>query len=198
MQGSAVENSRVDLSKFNNDWYSPGASKIKRCIWFFINAIFFINPLNPFSGLKRSLLRAFGSKIGKGVVLKPNVNIKYPWKLTLGNYVWLGEGVWIDNLASVVIGDHSTISQGALLLTGSHNYKKKEFDLITKGITLENGVWIGAKSIVCPGVVCHTHSVLSVGSVATKDLDAYSIYQGNPSEKKRERILEVNQILPNN
>src|SRR6187402_2300610 len=133
---------KVDLSKFNNDWYSPGASIFKRGVWFLVNSIFFINPLNPFNSLKTGLLRAFGSKIGKGVVVKPNVNIKYPWKLTIGNNVWIGDGVWI-----------------------------------------------GAKSIVCPGVTCGSHSILTVGSVATRDLESYFIYQGVPAEKKRKRIM---------
>ncbi len=189
MQRPALDNRKVDLSKFNNDWYSPGASKIKRGIWFFINAIFFINPLNPFNGLKMALLRAFGSKIGKGVVVKPNVNVKYPWNLTIGNNVWVGEGVWIDNLAPVFIGNNTSISQGALLLTGSHNYKNVAFDLMVKEIILEDGVWIGAKSIVCSGVTCRSHSILTVGSVATSDLEPYFIYQGIPAEKKRKRIM---------
>ena len=189
METNTANIEKVDLSKFNNDWYSPGASILKRGIWFLMNSIFFINPLNPFSSLKTALLRAFGSKIGKGVVVKPNVNIKYPWKMTIGNNVWIGEGVWIDNLAPVFVGDNTSISQGALLLTGSHNYKNSTFDLIVKEIILEDGVWIGAKSIVCPGVTCKSHSVLTVGSVATKNLEPYFIYQGIPAEKKRRRDM---------
>lgn len=181
---------KVDLSNFNNDWYSCGASAFKRAVWFVVNALVFINPLNPFSGLKRSLLRIFGSKVGRGVVIKPNVNIKYPWNLSIGNYAWVGEKVWIDNLAPVYIGNNVVLSQGAMLLTGSHDYKSSRFDLIVKGIVLEDGTWIGAKSVVCPGVVCHTHSVLAVGSVATKDLEPYSVYQGVPCQKKRERIIK--------
>src|SRR5687768_15798500 len=189
METSTVEYNKVDLSKFNNSWYSPGASTFKRSVWFLINSLFFINPLSLFNGLKVKLLRGFGAKIGRGVVIKPNVNIKYPWNLSIGNYVWIGEGVWIDNLAPVTIGDNTSISQGALLLTGSHNYKNVEFDLMVKDINLEDGVWIGAKSIVCPGVTCRSHSILTVGSVATKDLESYFIYQGVPAEKKRKRIM---------
>ncbi len=188
METSTINSHRVDLSKFNNDWYSPGASSFKRSIWFFVNALFFINPLNPLSSFKTWLLRIFGSKIGEAVVIKPNVNIKYPWNLTIGDHSWIGEKVWIDNLAPVFIGSNVVISQGAMLLTGSHDYKKEAFDLQVKEIYLEDGVWIGAKSIVCPGVVCGTHSVLSVGSVATKNLESYSIYQGIPAEKKRDRV----------
>lgn len=183
------KNQAVDLSQFNNEWYKHGASSLKRAIWYFINVLFFINPLNPISRLKIFLLRIFGAKIGKGVVIKPGVNIKHPWFLSIGNYVWIGENVWIDNLAPVIIGSNVSISQGALLLTGSHNYKNVAFDLLVKSIYIEEGAWIGAKSIVCPGVTCHSHSILTVGSVATKDLDAYFIYQGIPAEKKRERVI---------
>ena len=81
------------------------------------------------------------------MVIKPSVNIKYPWRLTIGSFVWIGEGVWIDNLENVVIGDNVCISQGAMLLCGNHNYKKTTFDLIVGSITLEDGVWVGAQSV---------------------------------------------------
>lgn len=191
MQRQQPEQSKVDLSRFNNDWYSSGASIFKRVIWFVFNAVFFLNPLNPFSGFKVFLLRVFGCKIGRKLVIKPNVNIKYPWRLTIGDNVWIGEGVWIDNLAQVDIGNNTSISQGALLLTGNHNYKKIEFDLIIGEIKLEDGVWIGAKSTVCPGVTCKSHSILAVGSVATSDLESYSVYQGIPAEKKRAREMQL-------
>jgi len=132
----------------------------------------------------------FGAKIGKGVHIKPTVNIKYPWLLELGNYVWIGEKVWIDNLEKISIGNNVCLSQGAMLLTGNHNYKVSTFDLKIGGIILEDGVWIGARSVVCPDVTCHSHSILSVNSVATKDLEQYSIYQGNPAITVKERIIE--------
>jgi len=181
--------SKTSLSKFNNAWYHPGANAVKRLCWYFINAIWF-NSAFPINGIKVFLLRLYGANIGSGVVIKPHVNIKYPWKLTIGNYVWIGEYVWIDNLADVKIEDNVCISQGALLLCGNHNYKKETFDLIVGSITLEQGVWIGAKATVCPGVTCKSHSVLAVGSVATSDLEPYFIYQGNPAKKIRERIVE--------
>jgi len=131
----------------------------------------------------------FGAKIGKGVVLKPHINIKYPWRLSIGNYSWIGEGAWIDNLEDVVIQEHCCISQGAMLLCGNHNYKKPSFDLITGKIVLEDGVWIGAKSIVCGGVVCKSHSVLNAGSLASEQLEAYAIYQGNPAVKIKVREI---------
>ncbi|GAB4144808.1 MAG: putative colanic acid biosynthesis acetyltransferase [Bacteroidia bacterium] len=182
---------KTDLSSFNNTWYSPGASFLKRGLWYCINAAFFSSKF-PINGIKVFLLRLFGSKVGRAVVIKPSVNIKYPWLLEIGDYTWIGEYAWIDNLTHVKIGAHCCISQGAMLLTGNHNYKKSSFDLITGKIILEDGTWIGAKAVVCPGVVCHSHSLLTVGSVATHHLDAYGIYQGNPAVKVRDRKINGN------
>jgi putative colanic acid biosynthesis acetyltransferase WcaF len=181
---------KTDLSVFNNSWYTPKAGVAKRGMWFLVNAIVMLNPIVPFSGLKIFLLRSFGAQIGKGVVIKPSVNIKYPWLLSIDDNSWIGEKVWIDNLADVHIGKNVCISQGAFLLCGNHNYKKPSFDLQIGKIILEDGVWIGAKSIVCPGVTCSSHAVLAVGSIATHNLDAFSIYQGNPAEKRRVRNWE--------
>jgi|TARA_Y100000991_G_scaffold65268_1_gene48758 putative colanic acid biosynthesis acetyltransferase WcaF len=160
-----------------------------RFFWYFINVIFFKSSFFPFNFLKIFLLQLFGCSLGKGVVIKPNVNIKYPWKLSLGNYVWIGESVWIDNLDNVTIGNHVCISQGAILICGSHNYKKQSFDLITKEITLNDGVWIGAKSIILPGVVAESHAILSAGSVISKNLESFTVYKGNPAEKVGSRTV---------
>ncbi|MFT3949700.1 MAG: WcaF family extracellular polysaccharide biosynthesis acetyltransferase [Agriterribacter sp.] len=183
---------KVDLSQYDNSWYKPTikAGILKRSIWYIFNVLFFVNPLNSFSGFKCWLLQLFGAKIGGHVVVKPGVNIKYPWKLKIGDHVWIGEKVWIDNLTEIVIGNNVCISQGAMLLTGNHNYKKKTFDLMVAGITLEDGVWIGAQSIVCPGITAFSHSVLSVGSVATKNMEAFTVYSGNPALPAKQRTIE--------
>ena len=179
---------KTDLSLFNNSWYNPG-NPFKRLIWYVVNRVF-LNTCIPYpSAFKIWILKLFGAKIRKNIVIKPKVSIKYPWFLTIGNYSWIGENVWIDNLAQVKIGSNCCISQGALLLCGNHNYRKTSFDLMIGQIILEDGVWIGARATVCPGVTCKSHSVLTAGSVATKDLDAYSIYQGNPAQKVKERII---------
>lgn len=181
---------KVELLKFSPNNFDKGASFIKITIWYFVNALFIRASWNPFMGIKIALLKAFGAKIGKGLIIKNNVCIKYPWKLTIGDNVWLGEYCWIDNLDEVIIGNNVCISQGALLLTGNHNYKLTTFDYKNAPIFLEDGAWIGAKSIVCPGVKVHSHAILTVGSIATKDLEEYGIYQGNPAIKIRNRIVK--------
>lgn len=179
---------RVNLSEFNNDWYNPGP-RWKIVLWFLTNSIITNTYLPIPIKLKINVLRLFGAKIGKGVVIKPAVSIKYPWLLQIGNNVWLGEQVWIDNLSQVIIGNDVCLSQGAMLLTGNHDYQKSTFDLTTQPITIEDGVWIGAKSVVCPGVYCRSHAVLSVNSVATRSLKEYGVYQGNPAIQVRERRI---------
>jgi putative colanic acid biosynthesis acetyltransferase WcaF len=135
------------------------------------------------------LLKLFGAKIGKGVLIKPKVNIKYPWKLSIGDYTWIGENVWIDNLAEVNIGKNCCLSQASFLLCGNHNYKKASFDLMVSPITLEDGVWLGAGSMVTGGVSCGTQAILSVKSVASENLENYGIYRGNPALKISERQI---------
>lgn len=179
---------KTDLSSFNNDWYKPGGTLLKRMIWYMVNLIFFRSPF-PFYAPKRFVLRLFGASIGKKVVIKPHVSIKYPWKLVVGDYAWIGENVWIDNLARVTIGKNACVSQGSLLLCGNHNYRRTTFDLMVGEITLEEGAWAGAKTIVCPGVRMGSHSLLTAGSVATASLEANWIYQGNPAKKIKTRII---------
>ena len=179
----------VHLDRFDNHWYQPGGNKIVRLLWYYINLLFFNSYWLPLSRLKVALLRLFGARVGSGVVIKPKVNIKYPWKLQIGDHCWIGERVWIDNLAEVKLGHHVCLSQGAMLLCGSHNYKKSSFDLIVGDISLEDGVWIGAQSVVCPGVTAASHSILSVSSVATQDMEPFTIYQGNPAVAKRKRKI---------
>lgn len=177
----------TDLSKYDNSWYNPGGNAFKRFLWYFVNALVIKNHLNPISGIRVKALRLFGAKIGRGVVIKPGVNVKYPWLLTVGDYSWIGEDVWIDNLAEVSIGSNCCLSQGAMLLCGNHNYRLPTFDLMVKPIIVEDGAWVGAKSVVCPGVTVGRDSILTVGSMATSNLEAGKIYQGIPAVVKSVR-----------
>ncbi len=180
---------KVQLNTFDNQNFNGGAGKFKRILWHFTNGIFFKSFFHFYS-LKVGILRCFGATVGRNVVIKPYVNIKYPWNIVIGNDVWIGEEVWIDSLDKVIIGNDVCISQGALLLCGNHNYHKTSFDLMVGKIILEDGVWIGAKSVVCANVICHSHSVLGVLGVATRNLEQYTIYRGNPAEPVKKRTVE--------
>ena len=181
----------VDLSKFSTGGFDRGASAAKESLWLVVSLILF--RLCPFklSALKCRVLKLFGGRVGRGVVIKPAVKITFPWKLNLGDHVWLGEECWLLNLAPITIGDNACISQRAFLCTGNHDFKSPAFDLITKPIQVERGAWIGANAFVGPGVTVGTHAVLTAGSVATKDLPPYGIYQGNPAIFVRQRQIRA-------
>ena len=116
--------------------------------------------------------------------------MKSPWNVVVGDNCWLGEGCWIDNLDKVFIGSNVCISQGAMLLTGNHDYTISSMPYRNAAIHIGDGAWIGAKTVVCPGVTVHDNAVLTVGSVAAKDMEADGIYQGNPAVKIRERKIK--------
>jgi putative colanic acid biosynthesis acetyltransferase WcaF len=115
---------KTALSKYDNNCYQSG-NNVKTAFWYLTNVLCFINPLNPFSGLKVAFLRLYGAKIGNGVLIKSGVNIKYPCKLEIGDHCWIGGQVWIDNVAHVILKNNVCISQGAFLVCGNHNYKNQ-------------------------------------------------------------------------
>ena len=174
--------------KFNTGAFTPGASTTKLGAWYLLSMLCFRSGLIPFSNVLVFILKLFGAKIGRDVRIKPFVHIRYPWRFEMGDHSWLAD-CYIDNLAPVRLGKNVCVSQGAMLLTGNHDFTKPAFDLITKPIVLEDGVWIGARSVVCPGVRARSHAVLTVGSIATGDLDPYSIYRGNPAYKIKDRTV---------
>jgi putative colanic acid biosynthesis acetyltransferase WcaF len=179
---------KTDLKKFNKGTYHHGKNQLIRFIWWMLNRCFLASSFPYPSSMKTILLRIFGAKIGRNVVIKPRVNIKHPWYLTVRDASWIGEYVWIDNLVPVFIGSNVCISQGAYLCTGNHDYKKASFDLMAQSIVIEDGVWIGAFTKVGPGVHAGEHSVLTMGSIITQSMVSFGIYQGNPAvyTKKRE------------
>lgn len=175
------------LALYNRAGYTPGASFVKQILWWFFGAPICRCSLLPSSRVRSFLLRLFGAKIGADVVIKPGVRVKYPWNLSVGDHSWIGEGVWLDNLAPIAIGANSCISQDAYLCTGSHNWSEASFDLIVKPIEIGEQVWIAARSAVGPGVHVAEGVVLTLGSVAVTDLAPWGIYQGNPAQRLKDR-----------
>jgi putative colanic acid biosynthesis acetyltransferase WcaF len=186
-----IETIPVQLSKFNNDWYSPGRPFLLRALWFFLGDPFVRCSLMPSSAMRTWILRLFGARIGHGIVLKPGVRVKYPWRLSLGNDTWIGEDCWLDNLEQISIGNNVCVSQGAYLCTGNHDWADESFGLIVKPITLRDGSWVGAKCVVGPGVELGECAVAAAGSVVTKSIPDYEIHAGNPAGFVRHRLFRV-------
>ncbi|MEI9852612.1 MAG: WcaF family extracellular polysaccharide biosynthesis acetyltransferase [Sphingomonas sp.] len=177
-----------DLGAYVPTGFARGRPAAVEALWLLVQALF-VSSWLPGSWHRRLLLRAFGARIGRKVVLKPGVRVKFPWRLAIGDNSWIGEAAWIDNLAEVRIGADCCVSQGAYLCTGSHDWSAPGFDLMTRPIALEPGAWIGARASVGPGVTVGRGAVLALGSVATRDLNPWTLYRGVPAEAAGERSI---------
>src|SRR5919202_629268 len=139
---------KVDLRLHSNredlpGGYAKGRGVAVRALWMLVNAVVFLNPVLPAYRLKARLLRAFGATIGEGVVIKPGVNVKFPWYLTIGEHSWIGERVWLDCGSPLVIGSHVVISQGAYLCCGTHDWRDPGMGTVAAPIVVEDGAWLG-------------------------------------------------------
>lgn len=180
---------RVDLTRTSARGYHPGRSYPYRASWLLVEALILLNPIVTSYPLKRWVLRQFGARIGSGVLIKPNVHIKYPWHLVIGHNAWIGERVWIDNFTRVVIGSNAVVSQGAYLCTGNHDWSDPGMPLMVRPVTIEDGAWVGAFSRIAPGVTVGKEAIVVLGAVLLTDADPSGIYRGNPAIKAGERLI---------
>ena len=174
----------VRLDLFNNTEYSRGASRVTEFCWIAVSGLL-VESWLPGSGWRRRLLRAFGARIGKGVIIKPRVRVKFPWRFTVGDHSWIGEEVWIDNLADVKIGSHSCLSQGAYLCTGGHDWTDLRFSLVIRPIVIGRSCWVGAKARLIPGTLMEDGAVVVLGSCAGGHLEGQMIHYRDGSTRPR-------------
>jgi len=169
-----------DLQNYSTPPGWKAGSQFQRWLW-----LPFGRPLTaswiPGTLWRKQLLRIFGATIGSGGRIKPRVCITYPWNLSIGDHCWLGEELWIDNIAQVVIGDNVCLSQGSYLCTGNHDFRSNQFDLRLGPITVHSEAWIAAQSVLAPGVIVGEGAIVSLGAVVLADVPAQSIVRGNPA-----------------
>jgi putative colanic acid biosynthesis acetyltransferase WcaF len=178
----------MDLSKYDNSDFDRGAPRWKEALWVAVRCIFFQTPWPWPSSWRVGFLRAFDAKIGKHVVIRANVNISHPWRLAMGDHVWIGEDAGILSLAPVTIGSNVCISQRAYLCTGSHDFRREDFKLKVAPITVHDGSWIAAASFIAPGVEIGTGAVVSAGSVVFENVPPGAFARGNPAKGFRDVV----------
>lgn len=171
----------MDLSRYSTAGFDRGASQWKEAAWVLVKCCFFQTPWPWPSAWRVAWLRLFGARIGHGVVIRGNVNVTFPWRVVVGDHVWLGEEVTILSLATVTIESNVCVSQRAFLCTGSHNFSASSFDLRTKPITLRAGCWVAAQAFIAPGVEVGSGSMVSAGGVVIENVPPKTIVRGNPA-----------------
>ena len=191
----------MDLSIYDNSDFDRGASRLKEVGWVLVRWIFFQTSFPWPSQLRVALLRLFGATIGRGVVIRANVNISFPWRLTIGDHVWIGEDVGLLTLAPVTIESNVCISQRAYLCTGSHDFRREDFKLQVAPITVREGSWIAAACFIAPGIEIGSGAVVSAGSVVFANVAPKMFVRGNPaaviSEIRKHKVDGQKPAIPN-
>lgn len=181
---------KIDLSKYDQSWYSRGKSGVIVLLWWLIQGTIFKFSLHNMYGWRNFLLRLFGAKLGKGVKVRSSAKFTYPWKVSIGNHSWIGDNVQFYSLEEIHIGANCVISQESYLCTGSHDVKDPHFGLITKSIHVKDGAWIASDVFVYPGVTIHELGVAAARSTVLKDIPFNEIHAGFPAKFIKKRFEE--------
>jgi putative colanic acid biosynthesis acetyltransferase WcaF len=171
----------ISLSLYNNENFDRGAPLWKEALWMAAKWLFFLNAWPWPSALRSALLRTFGATIGARVVIRSRVDITFPWRLFVADDVWIGEEVLLLTLDRITIESDVCISQRAFVCTGSHDFRRRTFDLVTKPIIIRRGSWIAAQAFIAPGVEIGECSLITPGSVVNQSIPAGVVARGNPA-----------------
>ena len=177
----------MNLDKYKE----PKPYLVKRIVWSIVNKTLFRLLITPYlKEVRNALLRMFGAKVAKGIMIYPSVDIWYPWKLEIGRYSCIGPKVNLYNKDSIIIGDNVVISQESFLCTASHDYNKASHDLITKPIIIHDRVWVASQAFVGMGVTLGEGAVVGARSAVFMDVEPWTVVGGNPATSIKKRELK--------
>lgn len=156
-------------------------------LWWLVQATLFALSPQFMYGWRRFLLRLFGARIGRHVQIRPSAECTYPWKVSIGDWSWIGDKVVLYSLGEIQIGSNVVISQNSYLCAGTHDYSKSTFDISGPRIQIDDEVWLAADVFVGPGVTIYQGSVVLARSSVFHDLPSLKVCRGNPAVPIRDR-----------
>ncbi len=165
------------LRGFRGDGYDKGRSKLVQALWFACMNLVWAKWWCP-PRARPAILRLFGAEVGTNVFIRHRVRVLWPWKLTVGDDVWIGEDAWLLDLEPITIGHDVCVSQGAFLCTGSHDRRSPTFEYDNGPIAVEPGSWIGARATVLRGVTVGAGAVVAAGAVVRTDVPPGALHAG--------------------
>ncbi len=180
------------LDKFVLPRNFRGRSGVIVQLWWLVQSTLFVGSPQFLYGWRRFLLRLFGANIGKGVIIRPTARITYPWKLTIGDYAWIGDNVELYTLEEITIGNHSVVSQRSYLCTGGHDYQSMAFDIFAKPIVVEDEAWVASDVFIAPGVTIGHGAVIGARSTVLQDMPKGMICAGYPAKPLKPREMRNN------
>ncbi len=157
-------------------------------VWWIVQCTFFGLSPQFMYGWRRFLLRLFGAKVGRGVLIRPSARVTYPWKVSIGDWAWIGDNAVLYSLSQIEIGTNAVISQRSYLCAATHDYTSPNFDIIGAKITIGAEVWIAADVFVAPGVLIGQGAVVGARSSVFSALPPMMLCYGNPAKPVRPRI----------
>jgi putative colanic acid biosynthesis acetyltransferase WcaF len=182
------------LYEFNIPPNFRGRSALVVQLWWFFQSTFFSISPQFMYGWRRFLLRSFGAKIGRGVIIRPSVRITYPWKLSIGDYAWIGDNVELYTLGEIKIGANAVVSQRSYICTGSHDYTKPTFDIYALKTVIEDEAWVATDVYVAPGVTIGKGAVIGARSSVFSDMPTGMICVGTPAKPIKPRVMDENHV----
>jgi putative colanic acid biosynthesis acetyltransferase WcaF len=158
-------------------------NRFARLFWNIVYTFLFQFSPRPFHFWRSFLLSCFGAKIGNGCHIYPKAKIWAPWNLICEDVVAIADEAIIYNPSPIFLGSHCIISQQAYLCGASHDYNDPTFPVISAPIHIGAYSWVCARAIVQMGITLEEGSILGLGSIATKNLESWTIYAGIPAKK---------------
>ena len=180
----------IDLSQAPGEGEAWNKPKWVIYLWSATELLLVTNPWQISSGLRTKTLRAFGAKIGHGVIIRPRTRIKFPWNLEIGDHSWIGEGVWIHNQDRVTIGHDAVVSQETFITTGSHAHRK-DMGLITRPVTIDDGAWVTSRCVVTGGVTVGRSALVQPLTRVAEDVPANAVYGHDAPQVRGQRFRDV-------
>jgi putative colanic acid biosynthesis acetyltransferase WcaF len=164
-----------------------GRSAVVVQLWWVVQSTLFAMSPQFMFGWRRFLLKTFGAEIGVDVLIRPSVRVTYPWKVKIGNSVWIGDAAELYSLGEIEIGDDVVISQNVYLCTATHDYSKSTFDMVDKKITVKNQAWLATDVFVAPGVTLGRGVLIGARSSVFSDMPEGMICIGSPAKPIKPR-----------
>jgi putative colanic acid biosynthesis acetyltransferase WcaF len=172
------------------------SNRMGRLAWSIVWALFFRPSPRPFHARRAILLRGFGAKLGPNCHFYPRSRVWAPWNLECADGVTLGDEAEIYNPSLVTMGSHAIVSQQAYICGATHDYNDPAFPLISFPMSLGAYSWVCARASVSPGINVGEGAVLGLGSVATRDLEPWTVYAGVPAQRVKQRVGREQAVLP--
>lgn len=157
--------------------------------WWLVEATLFRCSPQFAYGFRAWLLRCFGAGVGQHSVIRPTVRVTYPWKVSLGDHVWIGDDVVLYSLGDIHVGHHTVVSQRSYLCAADHDHLQSDFPIRARPIRIDDQVWIGADVFIGPGVHVAQGAVVGARSSVFGDLPAAMVCLGSPCRPIKPRLM---------